>query len=198
MLDIARREDGGRTRAAGCTHVRAGGECPTTCGFVRGPVPVLIIRAGKTMPVTTTEVRIRFRPVPFDVFGVGRSRLTNTLKLWIWPDTEIGLALAGKKAGAGREPQLQDLVLPRTARRTCALRPPHRCRAERQPRTVRPPGHVKQPGASTRFWATSSPCTLTSAARAGRRRPTACCRTATTGTTRRGDPAGRKRGHRGR
>jgi glucose-6-phosphate 1-dehydrogenase len=106
-------------------------------------VPVLIIRAGKTMPVTTTEVRIRFRPVPFDVFGVGRSRLTNTLKLWIWPDTEIGLALAGKKAGAGREPQLQDLVLPRTARRTCALRPPHRCRAERQPRTVRPPGHVK-------------------------------------------------------
>jgi glucose-6-phosphate 1-dehydrogenase len=72
-------------------------------------VPILI-RAGKTMPVTATEVSIRFRPVPFDVFGVGRSRLKNTLRFRIWPNTEIGLALAGKKPGAGREPQLQDLV----------------------------------------------------------------------------------------
>jgi glucose-6-phosphate 1-dehydrogenase len=72
-------------------------------------VPILI-RAGKTMPVTATEVSIRFRPVPFDVFGVSRTRLRNTLRFRIWPNTEIGLALAGKKPGAGREPQLQDLV----------------------------------------------------------------------------------------
>jgi glucose-6-phosphate 1-dehydrogenase len=72
-------------------------------------VPILI-RAGKTMPVTATEVSIRFRPVPFDVFGVTRTRLRNSLRFRIWPNTEIGLALAGKKPGAGREPQLQDLV----------------------------------------------------------------------------------------
>jgi glucose-6-phosphate 1-dehydrogenase len=72
-------------------------------------VPILI-RAGKTMPVTATEVSIRFRPVPLDVFGVGRTRIANTLRFRIWPNTEIGLALAGKKPGAGREPQLQDLV----------------------------------------------------------------------------------------
>ena len=72
-------------------------------------VPILI-RAGKTLPVTATEVSIRFRPVPFDVFGVSRTRLRNTLRFRIWPNTEIGLALAGKKPGAGREPQLQDLV----------------------------------------------------------------------------------------
>ncbi|WP_433298655.1 glucose-6-phosphate dehydrogenase [Pseudonocardia sp. CA-142604] len=72
-------------------------------------VPILI-RAGKTMPVTATEVSIRFRPVPFDVFGVSRTRLRNTLRFRIWPNTEIGLALAGKKPGAGHEPQLQDLV----------------------------------------------------------------------------------------
>ena len=33
-------------------------------------VPILI-RAGKTMPVTATEISVRFRPVPFDVFGAG-------------------------------------------------------------------------------------------------------------------------------
>src|SRR5687767_9998096 len=59
-------------------------------------VPILI-RAGKTMPVTATEVSIRFRPVPFDVFGVGPARLANTLRFRIWPDAEIGLTLAGKK-----------------------------------------------------------------------------------------------------
>jgi glucose-6-phosphate 1-dehydrogenase len=72
-------------------------------------VPILI-RAGKTMPVTATEVSIRFRPVPFDVFGITRTRMHNTLRFRIWPNTEIGLALAGKKPGAGREPQMQDLV----------------------------------------------------------------------------------------
>jgi glucose-6-phosphate 1-dehydrogenase len=72
-------------------------------------VPIFI-RAGKTMPLTATEVSIRFRPVPFDVFGVGPARLANTLRFRIWPDAEIGLTLAGKKPGAGREPELQDLV----------------------------------------------------------------------------------------
>ncbi len=71
-------------------------------------VPILI-RAGKTMPVTATEVAVRFRRPPHDVFGMG-SPINNVLRFRIWPETEIGLALAGKKPGASREPQLQELV----------------------------------------------------------------------------------------
>jgi glucose-6-phosphate 1-dehydrogenase len=72
-------------------------------------VPILI-RAGKTMPVTATEISIRFKPVPFDVFGVDTKHLANALRFRIWPSTQISLTLAGKKPGAGIEPQLQNLV----------------------------------------------------------------------------------------
>jgi glucose-6-phosphate 1-dehydrogenase len=71
-------------------------------------VPILI-RAGKTMPVTATEVSIRFRPVPFNVFGVDNT-IANSLRFRIWPDTQIGLTLAGKRPGASREAEPQDLV----------------------------------------------------------------------------------------
>jgi glucose-6-phosphate 1-dehydrogenase len=72
-------------------------------------VPI-VIRAGKTMPVTATEVTVRFRPVPFDVFGVGGTLISNSLRFRIWPETQIGITLAGKKPGAGREAEAQDLV----------------------------------------------------------------------------------------
>ncbi|GLZ48304.1 glucose-6-phosphate 1-dehydrogenase [Actinomycetospora sp. NBRC 106375] len=71
-------------------------------------VPV-VIRAGKTLPVTATEVSIRFRSVPLDVFGRG-ARATNALRFRIWPDAQMRLALAGKKPGVGAEPQTQELV----------------------------------------------------------------------------------------
>jgi glucose-6-phosphate 1-dehydrogenase len=71
-------------------------------------VPILI-RAGKAMPATATEVTLRFRPVPYDVFRV-EHRIANTLRFRIWPNAETGLTLAGKKPGAGREPEMQDLV----------------------------------------------------------------------------------------
>jgi glucose-6-phosphate 1-dehydrogenase len=71
-------------------------------------VPILI-RAGKTMPVTATEVSIRFRSVPFNVFGVDNT-VTNSLRFRIWPDTQIGLTLAGKRPGATREAEAQELV----------------------------------------------------------------------------------------
>jgi glucose-6-phosphate 1-dehydrogenase len=58
----------------------------------------------------SSEVSIKFRPVPFDVFGAGGTRIANTLRFRIWPNAEISLTLAGKKPGAGREPQMQDLV----------------------------------------------------------------------------------------
>ncbi|GAA0921259.1 glucose-6-phosphate dehydrogenase [Pseudonocardia zijingensis] len=75
-------------------------------------VPMLI-RAGKTMPVTATEISIRFRPVPYNVFamfGVTGHEVTNALRFRIWPTTRISLALAGKKPGPGAEPQMNELV----------------------------------------------------------------------------------------
>jgi glucose-6-phosphate 1-dehydrogenase len=71
-------------------------------------VPILI-RAGKTLPVTATEVSIRFRRPPHDIFGIGDTSMTNALRFRIWPETRMTLALAGKKPGAGRVPQLQEL-----------------------------------------------------------------------------------------
>ncbi|MGZ3568920.1 MAG: glucose-6-phosphate dehydrogenase, partial [Thermodesulfobacteriota bacterium] len=49
-------------------------------------VPI-VIRAGKCMPVTATEVTIRFRRAPHDVFGLEPSPATNALRFRIWPET---------------------------------------------------------------------------------------------------------------
>jgi glucose-6-phosphate 1-dehydrogenase len=72
-------------------------------------VPILI-RAGKTMPVTATEVVLRFRRPPHDVFGVDHGGIVNALRFRIWPDAAIALTLAGKKPGAAPEAQLQELA----------------------------------------------------------------------------------------
>jgi glucose-6-phosphate 1-dehydrogenase len=71
-------------------------------------VPILI-RAGKAMPVTATEVSIRFHRPPHDVFGVRDESMTNALRFRIWPDARTTLSLAGKKPGPGQVPQLQEL-----------------------------------------------------------------------------------------
>ena len=71
-------------------------------------VPILI-RAGKAMPVTATEVTIRFNRPPHDIFGVYDASMTNALRFRIWPEARTTLCLAGKKPGAGRIPQLQEL-----------------------------------------------------------------------------------------
>ena len=70
----------------------------------------LLIRAGKTMPVTATEITIRFRPTPFDVLGQGPSGIRNQLRFRIWPESEVGLSLAGKAPGAGLRTEGHDLV----------------------------------------------------------------------------------------
>jgi glucose-6-phosphate 1-dehydrogenase len=72
-------------------------------------VPILI-RAAKCMPVTATEVDIRFKRPPHDVFGIDPFAVRNSLRFRIWPETEVGLTLAGKKPGAGMEPLLEDLT----------------------------------------------------------------------------------------
>src|ERR1700722_11994103 len=73
-------------------------------------VPILI-RAGKTMPVTATEIVITFKPAPHDVFGIEPIRPADMLRFRIWPETAVGLTLHGKKPGAGWEPQAEELAV---------------------------------------------------------------------------------------
>jgi glucose-6-phosphate 1-dehydrogenase len=67
-------------------------------------VPILI-RAGKCMPVTATEVDIKFKQPPHDVFGIEPFAVANSLRFRVWPETAVTLELAGKKPGGGMEPQ---------------------------------------------------------------------------------------------
>jgi len=71
-------------------------------------VPVLI-RAGKCMPVTATEVSIAFRDPPQDLFGIEPERPSDTLRFRVWPETRVSLVLQGKKPGAGWEAQPEEL-----------------------------------------------------------------------------------------
>jgi glucose-6-phosphate 1-dehydrogenase len=71
-------------------------------------VPI-VIRAGKCMPVTATEVMVRFHHPPRDVFGLAPLPAHNELRFRVWPETAVSLTLAGKKPGAGWEPQQQEL-----------------------------------------------------------------------------------------
>jgi glucose-6-phosphate 1-dehydrogenase len=72
-------------------------------------VPILI-RAGKCMPVTATEITITFKAPPHDVFGIEPVRPEDMLRFRIWPETQVGLTLHGKKPGAGWEPQAEELA----------------------------------------------------------------------------------------
>jgi glucose-6-phosphate 1-dehydrogenase len=72
-------------------------------------VPI-VIRAGKTMPVTATEVTVRFKHPPRDLFGLAPLPHRNQLRFRVWPETAVSLTLAGKKPGAGWEPETQDLT----------------------------------------------------------------------------------------
>jgi glucose-6-phosphate 1-dehydrogenase len=71
-------------------------------------VPVLI-RAGKCLPVTATEVTVRFQRAPYDVFGLNPLPDNNTLRFRVWPETAVGIGLAGKKPGGGWEPVAEEL-----------------------------------------------------------------------------------------
>jgi glucose-6-phosphate 1-dehydrogenase len=72
-------------------------------------VPILI-RAGKCLPVTATEVTVRFRKPPRDIFNLAPLPPENELRFRVHPETAVNITLAGKKPGAGWEPQMQDLA----------------------------------------------------------------------------------------
>jgi glucose-6-phosphate 1-dehydrogenase len=71
-------------------------------------VPI-VIRAGKTMPVTATEVTITFKDPPHDVFGIEPEYPGDNLTFRIWPETAVSMTLQGKKPGAGWEPLAEQM-----------------------------------------------------------------------------------------
>jgi glucose-6-phosphate 1-dehydrogenase len=77
-------------------------------------VPILI-RAGKCLPVTATEVDIKFRRPPHDVFGIAPFAVGNSLRFRVWPETQVALSLAGKKPGGALEPQPEELAFSQTS-----------------------------------------------------------------------------------
>ena len=71
-------------------------------------VPILI-RAGKCLPVTATEVIFRFRRPPHDIFGLGAESGANQLRVRVYPDDQVGVCLVGKKPGPDMASQLREL-----------------------------------------------------------------------------------------
>jgi glucose-6-phosphate 1-dehydrogenase len=78
-------------------------------------VPILI-RAGKCLPVTATEVSVKFRKPPYDAFGLATQAqaqtqaAANVLRFRINPENRVGLTLIGKKPGAGWTPEAEELT----------------------------------------------------------------------------------------
>jgi len=72
-------------------------------------VPILI-RAGKCLPVTATEVVFRFRRPPHDVFGLGAKSGASQLRVRIYPDDQVGLTVVGKRPGPGLTPEPRELA----------------------------------------------------------------------------------------
>jgi glucose-6-phosphate 1-dehydrogenase len=71
-------------------------------------VPILI-RAGKCLPLTATDVTITFKRPPYDPFGVDQQRPSNWLRFRIDPDNRVSLSLVGKKPGIGWLPETEQL-----------------------------------------------------------------------------------------
>ncbi|MFF8833423.1 glucose-6-phosphate dehydrogenase [Streptomyces sp. NPDC015131] len=77
-------------------------------------VPILI-RAGKKLPVSATEVVVTFRRPPTDVFGLGDALGADHLRVRLRPDTALSLGLLGKKPGPGAAAQREALAFHRSA-----------------------------------------------------------------------------------
>lgn len=77
-------------------------------------VPVLV-RVGKCLPVTATEITFEFRRPPLDVLGGLADEPANRLRFRIWPDSAVGLRLVGKRPGPGWEVAAEELAFARQA-----------------------------------------------------------------------------------
>jgi glucose-6-phosphate 1-dehydrogenase len=71
-------------------------------------VPIAI-RGGKCLPVSATEINIRFRPPPHNVTGTQQLESLNALRFRVRPETAVSMTLAGKKPGIGIRSQVEEL-----------------------------------------------------------------------------------------
>jgi glucose-6-phosphate 1-dehydrogenase len=71
-------------------------------------VPILI-RTGKCLPLTATDVTITFKRPPYDVFGLGQQAPQNLLRFRVDPDDRVTLSLVGKQPGVGWQPDVEEL-----------------------------------------------------------------------------------------
>jgi glucose-6-phosphate 1-dehydrogenase len=72
-------------------------------------VPI-VIRVGKCLPVTATDVVIRFRPRQHNVFGASEPTERNQLRVRISPDDQVSFTILGKKPGPDLTPEARDLA----------------------------------------------------------------------------------------
>jgi glucose-6-phosphate 1-dehydrogenase len=72
-------------------------------------VPI-VIRAGKCLAVTATDVFINFKRPPRNVFGLGDALGANALRFRVWPESETAVTLIGKKPGGDWSPQVEELT----------------------------------------------------------------------------------------
>ncbi|MGW5364233.1 glucose-6-phosphate dehydrogenase [Actinopolymorpha pittospori] len=72
-------------------------------------VPILI-RGGKCMPVSASEVSVRFRQPERNVAGIEGFRGMNELRFRVRPETAVTLTLAGKKPGIDAQAQVEELT----------------------------------------------------------------------------------------
>jgi glucose-6-phosphate 1-dehydrogenase len=76
-------------------------------------VPI-VIRAGKCMPVTATEIHITLRPPPYNVFGLEPFDASNALTFRVWPSVRTSLTVVGKRQGGGMAAKPHELVFTET------------------------------------------------------------------------------------
>jgi glucose-6-phosphate 1-dehydrogenase len=77
-------------------------------------VPIMI-RAGKCMPVTATEILVSFRRPPYNLFGLEPFGSVNSLRFRVWPESRTTLTVAGRRPGVGMRFEHRELVFAEAA-----------------------------------------------------------------------------------
>jgi glucose-6-phosphate 1-dehydrogenase len=72
-------------------------------------VPILV-RAGKCLPVTATELTVKFRQPPFDVFDLAPHMYSTALRFRIYPEAQVAISLVGKQPGVGLRPTVEEMT----------------------------------------------------------------------------------------
>jgi glucose-6-phosphate 1-dehydrogenase len=72
-------------------------------------VPIAI-RVGKTLPVTATDVSVKFKRPPHDAFGLGDAAAANGIRFRVYPESQAVLTLVGKKPGVEWRPLTEELT----------------------------------------------------------------------------------------